>query len=45
MRLQLAELQKLDKKAQKIRAEALKEYKKIDKILHHQELPFVSEII
>lgn len=45
MRLKLAELQELDKKTQKIRAEDLDRYKKVDKMPHYQGLPFVSEII
>ena len=45
MRLKLAELQESDKEAQKIRAKGLNGYKKLDKILHHQKLPFISEVI
>ena len=50
MRLRLAKLQKSDKKAQKLRATAelkkgLGEYVDVDRVLHHQELPFVPEII
>ena len=47
MRLRLAKLQKLDKKAQKLRAiEKLQEgWIDINRVLHHQKLPFVLEII
>ena len=45
MRMRLAKLQKSDKKAQKIRVESLNEYKKLDRVLHHQRLLFVLEII
>ena len=46
MRLRLLELQESDNKAWKIRAEGLKDdYKKVDRVLHYQELPFVPEII
>lgn len=46
MKLKLAKPQESDKKTQKIRAEKLKNgYKKVDKILHLQKLPFVLESI
>ena len=46
MRLRLVELQKSDNKAQKIRAEGLKNgYKEVDGILHHQGLSFIPEAI
>ena len=46
MRLRLVELQESDNKARKIRAKGLKNgYKEVDGVLHHQELPFVLEII
>ena len=46
MRLRLLELQDLDNKAQRIRAEEMKNgYEKIDGILHHQGLPFILEAI
>ena len=45
MRLKLAELQKSEDKAQKIRIKSLDKYKNIDRVLHYQELLFVSEII
>ena len=46
MRLRLSELQESDNKAQKIRAERLKnDYEEVDGVLHHQRLPFVPEII
>ena len=49
MRLRLAELQKSDAEARKIRTEELKEgldeYVDFDEVLHHQKLPFVPEII
>ena len=45
MKLRLAELQELDEEAQKIRAEGLDRYKNVNGVLHHQNLPFVPEII
>ena len=45
MRLRLAEVLKSDKKAQKIKTKGLNGYKKLDGVLYHQRLPFVSEII
>ena len=45
MRLRLAELQELDKEAQKVRAEGRDRYEEIDGVLHHQGLPFVPEVI
>ena len=45
MRLGLAELQESDKEARKIRAEGLNGYEELDRVLYHQELPFVSEAI
>ena len=45
MRLQLAELQKLDEKARRIRAEGLNEYEELDGILYYQGLPFIPEAI
>ena len=45
MRLRLAELQKSDEKARKIKAKGLDRYKDVDGVLHHQGLPFVPEII
>ena len=45
MSLRLAELQKLIKKAQKIRAEGLDEYENVNGVLYYQELPFILEII
>ena len=45
IRVRLVKLQELDKKAQKIRIEGLNGYKILDKVLYHQELPFVPEII
>ena len=47
MRLRLAELQESDDEAQKLRAtEELQEgWTDIDGVLHHQGLPFVTEII
>ena len=47
MKLKLLELQELNKKVQKTRtAKELQEgYKEVDKVLHYQGLPFVSEII
>ena len=46
MRLRLQELQETDSKAQKIRAEGLKEgWEEADGVLHHQSLPFVPEVI
>ena len=47
IKLRLAELQESNKKVQKLRAtEELQEgWEDIDRVLHHQGLPFVSEII
>ena len=45
MRLKLSELQESDEKAQRIRAEGLNGYKKLDRILYHQGQPFVPEAI
>ena len=41
MRLKQVDLQELDKKAQKNKAEGLNKYENIDGVLHHQELLFV----
>ena len=49
MRLKLAKLQKSNAEASKIRAEELKEdldkYVNVNRVLHHQGLPFIPEII
>lgn len=45
MQLQLSELQESDSEARKIRVKDLDSYKKSDRVLHHQQLPFVPEII
>ena len=49
MRLRLAELPESDAKTQKIGAKELKKgldkYVNVNKVLHYQELSFVSEII
>ena len=46
MRLRLLELQKSDNKAQKVKAEELKDnYKDIDVVLYHQRLLFVLKSI
>ena len=45
MRLRLVELQESDKEAQRIRAEGLNGYKKLDGVLYYQGLPFVPEAI
>ena len=45
MSLKLAELQESDEKAQKIRVESLDGYKDVNRVLHHQRLPFVPEVI
>ena len=49
IRLRLAKLQELDAKAQKTRAKELKKsldkYVNIDRMLHHQRLPFVPKVI
>ena len=47
MRLRLAELQELDNKAQKLKAteKLQKSCTDMNRVLHHQELPFVSKII
>ena len=45
MRLWLAEQQESDDKAQKIKAEYLNGYEKLDGVLYHQGLSFVPEAI
>ena len=46
MRLRLLELQESDDEAWKIRAKRLKSnYKEVDGVLHHQELPFIPKAI
>ena len=46
MRLWLAELQESNKESRKIREKGLKEgYKEVDRVLHHQGLLFIPEII
>ena len=45
MRLRLAELQKLDKKVQKVKVKSQDRYKEVYKVLHYQGLPFMLEII
>ena len=46
MRLKLLELQESDNEARKIRAEGLKDnYEEVDRVLHHQGLPFISKAI
>ena len=47
MRLRLSELQELDPEAQELKSkEELSDgWEDINGVLHHQELPFVSEII
>ena len=45
MRLRLQELQETDLKAQKLRQQKADGYEEIDKIFHHQGLPFVPEAI
>ena len=45
IRLRLAELQKSDKKARKIKAEGLNEYKELNEILYHQGLLFIPKAI
>ena len=45
MRLRLAEQQKSDKEAQKIRAKSLKGYKELNGILYHQGVVFVPKTI
>ena len=47
MRLRLAELQKLDKEVQKIRAiaELAEGWEDINRVFYHQGLPFILEII
>ena len=46
MHIRILELQELDNEARKIRAERLKSnYEEIDRVLHHQGLPFVPEAI
>ena len=45
MRLWLAELQQSDKEVQRIRAEGLNGYKKLDRVLYHQGLLFIPQVI
>ena len=45
MSLGLSELQESDLEAWKIRAKSLDRYKKVNRVLHHQRLLFVFEII
>lgn len=46
MRLRLAKLLELEEEAQKIRAKMLKkDFKKEDKVLQHQKLPFLLDVI
>ena len=45
MKLRLVELQESDKEAQKIGAEGLNRYEKLDGVLHYVRLLFVPEII
>ena len=45
IKLRLAKLQESDKEIQKIRVEGLYEYKNVNRMLHHQGLPFVPKII
>ena len=45
MRLRLQELHKNDLKAQELRQQKANGYEEINKILHHQGLPFVLEAI
>ena len=46
MRLRLQELQETNSEAQKIRATELQEgWEEVDRVLHHQGLPYVPEII
>ena len=45
MRLKLEELQKTDFKAQKLRQKDQKNFQKIDRILHYQDLLFVTKAI
>ena len=46
IRLRLSKLQESDDKAQKIRAEGLKDdYEEVDGVLHHQGLPFIPKAI
>ena len=46
MHLRLSKLQKSDDEGRKIRAEEMKDdYEEVDRVLHHQGLPFVPEAI
>ena len=45
MRLWLAELQELDEEARRIRAKGLNGYKELNRVLYHQGLSFIPEII
>ena len=43
--MKLAELQKLDEEGRKIKTEGLERYEEVEKVLHHQGLLFVPEVI
>ena len=45
IRLRLVKLQESNNEAQRVRAEGRDRYKEIDRVLHYQGLPFVSEVI
>ena len=45
MTLKLQELQETDLEAQELRQQKADDYEEIDKILHHQGLPFVPKVI
>ena len=45
MRLKVAELQESDEEARNFRAESLNSWEEFNRVLHHQGLPFVPEII
>ena len=45
IRLRLAKLQESNNKAQKTWVEGIDGYKNVNRVLHYQELPFISKII
>lgn len=47
MNLRLLKVQELNKKAQKMKTgkKLQNDYKKINRVLHHQKLPFILKII
>ena len=45
MRLRLQELQETNSKAQELRQQGREDYEKVNRVLHHQGLPFVPKVI